>query len=128
MGTQIETVGVAMDGGEIRPADIAGCSFQEPDAVAPSLQDRIVLRHAVQRATQFRRPLRHCFHAGQVGGDNAGSDNATLQQHLSAGSCHDTSLLRWRPPDSRAGTPYKATFKCITNLYHSQIENEGAAK
>ena len=74
----------AVDGGEACPTDIAGRRFQEPDPVAPGLQDRIVGRHAMQRTPQLRRTLGECLHPGHVGGDNARPNNAALQQNVSA--------------------------------------------
>ena len=82
-----------MDGSEVRPADRIGrqARLQQADAVAVSLQDRIIQRHAAERTAQWRLWLGEGDDARHIGGNDAYADNAALQQDIPTRYCHDGS-------------------------------------
>jgi hypothetical protein len=70
-----------VNGGEVRPADRLARRrlLQLPDAVAPSLNDRIIQLQIAERTPLRRLPLRERNDAWHLRRNDACSDGATLK-------------------------------------------------
>jgi hypothetical protein len=79
--TQVEGVGVPVNGGEVRPADRLARRrlLQLRDAVTPSLNDWIVQLQIAERTALRRLPLRERNDAWYLRRNDARPDGATVK-------------------------------------------------
>ena len=78
--------------------------FQLPDAVPPSLKDRIIQLQIAERPPQRRLPLCERFDAFHIGRDNTRPNYGTLKQNITPRYCHLASPYNLTSGSRRANT------------------------